>query len=843
MRNKQRRPRTHQHPNIMAATKTHEDSPSLSDLIGKVTPRPIVEEIQESYLDYAMSVIVARALPDVRDGLKPVHRRILFAMWQMGLKPGAKFRKSATVVGEVLGKYHPHGDTAVYDAMVRMAQDFSMRGPLVTGQGNFGSMDGDAAAAMRYTEAKLSPLAEELLTDIEKDTVPFVPNYDGTHQEPRVLPGKLPNLLLNGTTGIAVGMATSIPPHNLGEVIDATVHLIENPDASIEDLVKFIPGPDFPTGGTIYDTKEIHQAYGTGKGAIVTRANAEIIEGKSGEWRIIVTAIPYLVNKAELIAHIADLVKDKKIEGIKDLRDESDKDGVRIVIELKRDSYPKKILNQLYKSSELQTTFHLNMLALVDGVQPRVLNLKTVLEEYVKHRQVVVRKRTEHDLERARERAHILEGLKVAVDNIDAVIKTIKQSEDREAARLNLMKKFELTEHQAVAILEMRLSQLANLERLKILDELKEKRLLTKELETLLASGRKILGVIKAELLELKNRYPTPRRTAIVREAVGEFRQEDLIPDETTVVVITRDGYIKRLPPEAFRTQSRGGKGVVGLTTKDEDAVANFFATTTHAELLFFTTRGRVFCLKAYEVPSGSRTAKGQAIVNFLQLSSGEQITAVLPIGGKKEHKFFVMGTAKGMVKRVGYQRFENVRRSGLIAMRLGSGDTLRWVRLSSGGDEVMFVTKLGQAIRFKEKTVREMGREAGGVRGVRLKGSDEVVTMDVAAVSIDQKALELFVVSEAGLGKRTKLGQYKVQGRGGSGIKTMDVTKKTGPVVGAAVVSHQSGRDIIIISTGGQVIRLPYDSVSVLSRVTQGVRLMRFKDEADRVASATIVG
>lgn len=816
------------------------------DTIGAIVPRGIVEEMSESYLDYAMSVIVARALPDVRDGLKPVQRRILYAMWQMGLKSAAKFRKSATVVGEVLGKYHPHGDVAVYDAMVRMAQEFSLRGPLISGQGNFGSMDGDSAAAMRYTEAKLSALAEELLVDIDKETVPFASNYDGTHEEPRVLPGKLPGLLLNGTMGIAVGMATSIPPHNLGELIDATVHLIDNTDASTEDLVKFIPGPDFPTGALIYDVKEIHQAYGTGKGSIVMRGVATIEEDKHGQWRIVVTAIPYQVNKADLITHIADLVRDKKIEGIRDLRDESDREGVRIVIDLKKDSYPKKILNQLYKSTELQQTFHVNMLALVDGVQPRVLTLKMVLEEYIKHRQVVVRRRGEHDLTRAKERAHILKGLKIAVDNIDAVIKTIKQSADKDAARVNLMKKFSLTERQAVAILEMRLQQLANLERLKIEQELKEKLALIRELETLLASPKKILGVIKSELFELKARFPMPRRTTIVPEAVGEFRQEDLIPNEATVVAITRDGYVKRLPPETFRTQSRGGKGVVGLTTKEEDAVEHFFATTTHADLLFFTTRGRVFQLKAYEVPIGSRVSKGQAIVNFLQLAPGESVTAVLPVGGKKSGRYYVMGTSRGMMKKVSYEHFASVRRSGLIAMRLKSGDTLKWVKLSSGLDEIMVVTKNGQAIRFKEKVVREMGREASGVRGIRLKSGDEVVSLSVVPTSSgDIKDLELLVVSENGFGKRTKLSQYKVQGRGGSGVKTMDVGKKIGTVVGAIVLHHQKGEvhDIILISTSGQVIRLSYDSVSVLSRVTQGVRLMRFKEETDRVASITIVG
>lgn len=819
--------------------------PVKENAIGNISPRGIVEEMRESYLDYAMSVIVSRALPDVRDGLKPGQRRILFAAWQMGLRSSAKTRKSATIVGEVLGKYHPHGDTAVYDALVRLAQPFSLREPLIIGQGNFGSLDGDSAAAMRYTEAKLSALADELLIDIEKDTVPFVPNYDGTHQEPRVLPGRLPNLLINGTAGIAVGMATNIPPHNLGEVIDATHFLIDNPDATTEDLTKFIPGPDFPTGGTIYNQKEIHQAYGTGKGSVVMRGKAEIIEEKNG-FTIIITEIPYQVNKATMIEHIADLVRDKKIEGIKDLRDESDQSGIRVVIELKRDSYPKKILNQLYKHTELQGTFHLNMLALVDGVQPRVLNLKTILEEHIKHREIVIRRRTEYDLNKAKERAHILEGLKIAVDNIDAVVKLIRASKDKEEAKLGLMKKFKLSERQAVAILEMRLQNLANLERLKIEDELKEKRKLIKELETLLGSVKKIRGVIQAELMVMKEKYANPRRTVVVKGAVGEFTQEDLIPDEATVVTITRDGYIKRLAPESFRVQSRGGKGVQGLTTKEDDIVAHLLSTNTHADLLFFTDKGRVFQLKAYEVPAASRTAKGQAIVNFLQLGPEENVTAVLPVASGKKAGFYVMGTEKGMIKRVAVEEFTNVRRSGLIAIRLRTNDTLKWVRIASGGDEIMMITRLGQSIRFKEKSVRVMGRAAAGVHAIRLKAQDAVVTMDVVPTGQVAKNLELLVVSEQGFGKRTKLSQYKVQGRGGSGIKTADVTKKTGIIVGAAVVAPTAEKDIvqdiIIISTGGQVIRLPYRSISVVGRVTQGVRLMRLKDEKDRVANVTLV-
>ncbi|MFA5754087.1 MAG: DNA gyrase subunit A, partial [Patescibacteria group bacterium] len=598
---------------------------------GLVEEQPIVDEMSKSYLDYAMSVIVSRALPDVRDGLKPVHRRILYAMWNIGLRANGKFRKSATVVGEVLGKYHPHGDSAVYESMVRMAQDFSMRYPLVRGQGNFGSMDGDNAAAMRYTEAKLSAISEEMLLDIERDTVDFIPNFDGSHKEPRVLPSKLPNLLLNGTMGIAVGMATNIPPHNLRELAEAIDHLIENPEASVEDLMQFVKGPDFPTGGMIYDKKEILEAYATGKGGIVLRGKADIEEEKGGGFRIIVSEIPYQVNKADLVEKIADLVKDKKIEGIKALRDESDKDGVRIVMELKKDSYPKKILNSLYKHTSLQTTFHLNMLALVDGIQPKVLTLKMILEEYIKHREEVIRRRTQFDLNKAKDRAHILEGLMIALQHIDEVIKTIKASKDKEVARVNLMKKFKLSERQAIAILEMRLQNLANLEQLKVETELKEKQRLIKELEAILKSVAKIRAIVKDELKALADKYGDDRKTDVISHGVKEFSMEDLVPNEETVVMMTRDGYIKRLEPDTFKVQARGGKGVVGLTTKEEDTVEFMFTSLTHNDVLFFTTKGRVFQLKVYEIPQASRTAKGTPIVNFLQLIGGEQVSSVLP--------------------------------------------------------------------------------------------------------------------------------------------------------------------------------------------------------------------
>ncbi len=810
---------------------------------GRIEPLSIIEEMQASYIDYAMSVIVQRALPDVRDGLKPVHRRILFAMWSLGLRHSAKFRKSATVVGEVLGKYHPHGDAAVYDSMVRMAQDFSMRYPLVNGQGNFGSMDGDGAAAMRYTEAKLEALAEELLTDIEKNTVDFVPNYDGSQKEPKVLPAKVPNLLLNGTTGIAVGMATNIPPHNLGELIDAIHLLIDKPNVTIDDLINVVKGPDFPTGGVIYDINEIKAAYATGRGGIVMRGEAEIVEDKAGQYRIVISSIPYQVNKATLLEKIAQLVKDKKIDGIKDLRDESDKDGVRIVAELKKDSYPNKILNNLYKHTQLQEKFHVNMLALVDGIQPRVLTLQAILEEYIKHRQEVVVRRTQFDLDKAKDRAHILEGLKKALDRIDAVIKTIRASKDKEVAKVNLIKKFKLTERQAVAILEMRLQSLANLERQKILDELKEKLKLIKELEAILKSKAKVLKIIKDELTELKNKYADSRKTKVVKSTVGKMTTKDLIPNESTVIMMTRDGYIKRISPETFRTQGRGGKGVMGLTTKEQDEVAEFFTTSTHADLMFFTTRGRVFQLKAYEVPQQSRTSKGQNIVNFLQLSPEEKVSEILQSEDFNAFKYFVMVTKGGVIKRTEVEQFNNVRRSGLIAIKLKKDDVLEWVRSSSGQDDIMLITAKGQSIRFKEKGVRVMGRSASGVRGIRLKKGDEMIGVDIIPEGKAGRDEQLLVVTRNGFGKRTALTAYKVQGRGGSGIKTAQVTAKTAEVACAKIVSkNMENEDMIIISCKGQVIRLAIKSVSILGRATQGVRLMRFRDSGDKVSSVTFI-
>jgi len=812
------------------------------DNLGKVEPVNIRSEMQESYLDYAMSVIISRALPDVRDGLKPVHRRILYAMWTMGLKAGAKFRKSATVVGEVLGKFHPHGDMAVYESMVRMAQDFSLRYPLVHGQGNFGSIDGDAAAAHRYTEAKLSGIAEELLFDLDRETIDFQPNYDGSQKEPKVMPAKLPNLLLNGSMGIAVGMATNIPPHNLTEVCDAAMHLIENPDCTIDDLMEFVKGPDFPTGGIIFDKNEIKAAYSTGRGGIVMQAKADI-EEDGNKFRIIISEIPYQVNKSTLIEKIADLVQEKKLEGIRDIRDESSKDGIRIIIELKKDAYPKKVLNRLFVLTQLQVTFHVNMLALVDGIQPKVLTLKNFLEEYVKHRMEVVRRRAEYDLARARERAHILEGLKIAILHIDKVIATIKKSADKDAARDNLIKQFKLSEIQAVAILEMRLQQLANLESLRVEQEWKEKQALIKELEELLSSKKKMLKVVKDEVSEIKEKYGDERRTKVISHGVKEFKPEDLVPNEPTIVVITQDGYIKRLPPDTFKTQHRGGKGVIGLTTKEEDIVDQLFTTMTHNDLMFFTTRGRVFQLKTYDVPPATRTAKGQALQNFLQLGPNEKVSAVLSFDDISEEKYLVMATKNGLIKKVEKEEFANVRRSGLIAIGLKEDDHLEWVKPSTGNDDIIIVTSKGQSIRFKEKDVRAMGRTASGVRAMRLKKGDYVVGMDIVDPKLVAKnSLELFIIADHGYGKKTNLKSYKVQRRGGSGIKTASVTSKTGELVGAYVSNVDDERDLIVISTQGQVIRTPFKSVPSLGRATQGVRLMRFKDEKDSVASVTFV-
>ncbi len=797
--------------------------------------------MKESYLAYAMSVIVSRALPDVRDGLKPVHRRILYAMRDLGLTHSAKYRKSATVVGEVLGKYHPHGDAAVYDAMVRMAQDFSMRYPLVDGQGNFGSMDGDGAAAMRYTEVRLTALSEEIMTDIEKETVDFIPNYDASRQEPSVLPTRVPQLLLNGTMGIAVGMATNIPPHNLNELVDGISHLIDHPNCSVEELAEFIKGPDFPTGGSIYNQKEILQAYLTGQGRIVSRAEAEIVENKNGQFQIIVREMTYASNKATTIAKIAELAKAGKIEGIKDIRDESsNKDGVRIVIDLKRESFPKKVLNKLYSLTDLQKTFYVNMLALVDGIEPRVLNLKAMLEYFVAHRREVVTRRTRFELRKAKERAHILEGLKKALDSIDAVIDTIKKSATKEVARRNLMKRFKLSDKQAMAILEMKLQTLAGLERKRIEDELKEKLKLIRELESLLKSPTKILGVVKKELREIREKYGDERRTKVFKNAVGEFKQEDLIANEEIIIVVTEDGYIKRMNPSIYRVQRRGGKGVIGATTKEGDEIDKVVSAMTHDNLLFFTNSGKVFQTKAYEIPASSRTAKGQAVVNFLQIGPEEKITAVVAFGKDSRAKYLFMTTKLGTVKKTAVEDFSKVRRSGLVAITLQKGDQLRWIEPTTGKDEIVITTAGGQAIRFKESDVRAMGRSAAGVRGINLKKGDEAVGMD--AISRNQKGNQLLVLTENGFGKRTDLKAYKIQKRGGSGVKTVKITTRTGRLVSAHIVNADNlEADLITTSTKGQIIRVPLKSVSVLGRATQGVRVMRL-NKSDKIAATAVL-
>lgn len=813
----------------------------LSGNIGLVRSRDIQTEMQESFLDYAMSVIVDRALPDVRDGLKPVHRRILYVMHELGLRHNVKFRKSAAVVGDVLGKYHPHGDSAVYQSMVHMAQDFSLRYPLIDGQGNFGSMDGDGAAAMRYTEARMSALAEELLVDLDKETVDWRDNYDTTIKEPIVLPGRLPNLLLNGTLGIAVGMATDIPPHNLGEVIDGITMLIENPEVTVEELCSVIQGPDFPTGGIIYDVNAIKNAYATGKGGVVIRAKTEIVETKTGGMRIVINEIPYRINKATLLEKIAELVRDKKIEGIKDVRDESDKDGLRVVVDLKKEALANKILNQLFSYTQLQETFHMNMLALVDGIEPHVLNLKTILEKYIEHRQVVIRRRTEFEVKKAKERAHILEGLKKALDHIDEVIATIKKSPTKEEAFTNLIKKFKLSELQTQAILEMRLQTLAGLERKKIDDELKEKLALIAHLEGILNSPKKILGIIKTEVSELKEKYGDERRTQVVKNAIGSFAAEDLIPENEVIVTITKSGYIKRLAPDTYRQQSRGGKGVIGQTLKEEDVVETMLTANTHDDMMFFTNKGRVFVTKAYELPEGSRVSKGQALVNFLQLGSGETATAVLALSKNEPAKFLVMATKKGLVKKVSRDEFSKVRRSGMIAIGLKDDDELKWVGFTSGTDEIMLSTENGQAIRFKESDVRAMGRTASGVTGMKTKKDDQMISMDIITKDTETKNLEVLVVTENGLGKKTPIAEYKVQKRAGSGIKTLKVTAKTGKIVSMAILDGTKDYDLVVISKLGQTIRTSLKTISTLGRATQGVRVMKL-DSGDSVASAAIV-
>lgn len=797
--------------------------------------RKVENVMEDSYLRYSMSVIVARALPDVRDGLKPVHRRILYVMDKMGIRPTGKTVKSAQIVGEVMGKYHPHGDNAIYDSMVRMAQPWSLRYMLVNGQGNFGSMDGDPPAAYRYTEAKMANHAEAMLADIDKETVDFRDNYDGTRQEPSVLPAKLPNLLLNGQIGIAVGMATNIPPHNISEIIDAIVHMIDKPDATLDDLLEYVKGPDFPTGGIIYGKDSIRTAFATGRGGVVVRGVAAVEENKKGTQQIIISEIPYGVNKAGLLEKIADLYKEKKIAGIRDLRDETARGVVRIVIDLKKDAYPKKLLNQLYKLTPLQLTFHYNMLALIDGIQPRILGLQDILQEYIKHRQVVVRRRTEFELKKAKDRAHILEGLKIALDNIDEVIKTIRASETTDEAQENLIKRFKLTEIQAKAILSMQLRTLAGLERKKIEDELAELMKLITELESILADEKRILKIIKSELLEMKKQFGDERRTRVVPQELGKLGDEDLIPDEQVVVTLTSANYIKRSSINDYRRQNRGGKGKRGMATREEDVIEHVVNASTHDFLLFFTNKGRVFRLKTYEVPAVGLNAKGVAIVNLLQLQPEETVSSVINVSKQNNSANLLMCTVRGVVKKTPFDQYQNVRQSGLIAINLDDGDELKWIRMTNGDNEVVISTQQGQAIRFHERDARPMGRVSRGVRGIRLRTGDQVIGMDIV-----EEASNIFVISEFGYGKRTKIAQFTPHKRGGVGIRSAVVNKKTGNLVGVYSLTDDS-QEVIIISQNGQTIRLGLKDIPALGRATQGVRIMRLNDN-DRVVSMALV-
>jgi DNA gyrase subunit A len=802
-----------------------------------VVTQDISSEMRTSYLDYAMSVITARALPDVRDGLKPVHRRILYSMRLNGLTSSARFKKSATVVGDVLGSFHPHGDSAVYEAMVKLAQDFTTRYPLVLGQGNFGSVDGDSAAAYRYTEAKMSKVAEELLRDLEKETVNWRPNFDGTKKEPEVLPAAVPNLLLTGTLGIAVGMATNIPPHNLREVSDAVAHLIDNPEATNNDLLGFVKGPDFPLGGVAFNQKDIAHAYANGRGGVVVRGEADIIEDKKGDFSIVITSIPYRVNKQDLVMKIADLVRDKKIEGIRGLRDESTRD-IRVVVELKSGAQPQTVLNKLYKHTQLEDTFHYNMVALVDGV-PQTLSLKAILEEYIKHRANVVRRRTEYDLRKAQEREHILLGLKKALDHIDAIIKLIRASKDVPTAHAALMKEFKFSTIQAQAILDMRLQKLAGLERKKIEDELKEVQALIKELESILGSKKKMLGIVKTELMEVAEKYGDDRRTKIVKGGVKMLSVEDLIADEESVLVLTQGGYVKRTNPSEYRVQKRGGVGVIDLNTKEEDVVTMLITTSTHSDLLFFTNKGKVYQTKMYDIPEGKRATKGKSIMNFLALTSDEVVTSVLAV--RKDEWAgdwsLMMVTKNGVAKKSDAASFKDVRRSGLIGITLKEDDSLIAAKFVGKGDEVSLVSAKGQSIRFKESDVREMGRTAGGVAAMKLGKGDVIVSADV--LSKEHKDSEILVVMENGYGKTTPAKEYKVQKRAGSGIKTAKITSKTGEVIGAAIVSlEEKGEgELVVMSKKGQVIKLPLKDVPSLGRQTQGVRVMKLR-AGDSIAS-----
>jgi DNA gyrase subunit A len=787
--------------------------------IGLVRPVNIVTEMREAYLDYAMSVIVSRALPDVRDGLKPVQRRILYAMYREGIRHNARYSKCAGVVGEVLKKYHPHGDSAVYDTMVRMAQEWNMRYPLIDGQGNFGSIDGDAAAAYRYTEAKLAQIAEELLEDIDKNTVDFRPNFDGEHQEPTVLPGKLPNLLLNGAAGIAVGMATNIPPHNLSELCDAISFLVDNPEATVEELMERLPGPDLPTGGIILGTEGIVNAYSTGKGHIIIRAKAHIEEAARGAYHIVVTELPYQVNKARLIERIAELVKDRKIDGIRDVRDESDRSGIRLVVILKQDAQPRKVLNHLFKYTQMQVTFGINMLALVEANQPRVLPLKKVLQYYIEHRREVIRRRTEFELDKARKRAHILEGLKIALDHLDEVIRTIRESRTRDSARGNLIRNFKLSEEQANAILDLQLGRLANMERKKIEDEYREVIKLIANLEDILANVRRVLQIIKDDLAYLKEKYGDVRRTRIMAEANGDISAEDLIPDLQVLVTITDRGYIKRVNADTYRTQHRGGKGIKGMTTREQDVVDHMIACNTMDDLLFFTDRGKVYQLKTHEVPDAGRTAKGLPLVNLISLEPNEQVTTVLPVPNFEDGEYLLMATVNGKIKRTVLQEYASVRSNGLIAIGLEDGDALRWVRMTRGDEDILMTTRSGQTIRFKQSQVRPMGRPASGVNGINLAPKDVVVGMDLVVPDA-----ALLVVTKKGQGKRTRLDEYPVKGRATGGVITMRL--RTGDEIAVARVVDDTDT-LTFITRKGIVIKIAANSVSCLGRSTQGVRVM----------------
>lgn len=805
----------------------------MTELVdGKIVPIDIETEMRKSYMLYSMSVIVGRALPDVRDGLKPIHRRILYAMHGLGLTADKPYRKSATVVGEVMGNYHPHGDAAIYDALVRMAQDFSMRNTLVDGHGNFGSVDGDPPAAMRYTETRMARLAAHMLADIEKDTVEFVPNFDGSKKEPDVLPSRFPQLLVNGSSGIAVGMATNIPPHNLVETINGTIELIDNPDATIDDLMEHVEGPDFPTGGLILGTQGIREAYHTGRGSIKVRARAKIEPMSGGRHRIVVTEIPYQVNKARMIQRIAELARDKSIEGITDLRDESDREGLRIVMELRRDANPNVVLNQLYKRTTMETTFGAIMLVLVDN-EPRVLNLKEMLHYYIEHQKDVVTRRTQHDLSKAEDRAHILEGLRIALDHIDEIISLIRSSRTREIAREGLMAKFGLSERQAQAILEMRLQSLTGLEREKIDQEYEEVCKLIDDLRKILGSEELLLGVIKDELIEIRDKFGDPRRSEITMD-FSELEIEDLIAAEDVVVNMSNQGYIKRLPVNAYKAQRRGGKGVTGMATREEDFVENLFVTNTHDTILFFTNMGKVYSLRGYEIPEAQRHARGTAVVNLIELDPGESVSAVMPVSEFEEDVYVFMATRQGTVKKTSLSAFANIRKSGIIAISLAPDDELIAVRMTTGHEEILLVTRRGMSIRFHEDEVRAMGRTAAGVRGINLDPGDDVVGMDIARDNAD-----VLIVTSAGYGKRTPVVEYRPQKRAGKGLKACRLTDKTGEIAGVKLVRQEN--EMMLTTMAGYVIRFQISDVPKMGRLTQGVKVMSLEEDDEVISIARV--